>query len=299
VNQKPIPIFIVGKHRSGTTWLSNLLINHTDIAAIKSQKHGGIHESAFFSNVKYYFKDIDDINNYITFLEAFSQSDYFILSDLKKQDFYRKKTIDNINDFNDFFKVFMERFAIKENKNYWLEKSPTHTIFINDIYKNFKNAKFVAIKRDLKEVIMSTIKIFGKDKPKKWYLIKQIYHYIGYNKIIKEFENNNNSSIFLVKYSDLKAKNEVIMEQLCDFLDIDFEKNIISSNFKNNSSYSSESEKDSILTSIDIMIIFIFGLVFQFIPCWFYKFIYKSQYKYLKVSLPDWFFKNKKEKINN
>ncbi|MCK4320989.1 sulfotransferase [candidate division WOR-3 bacterium] len=36
------PIFVIGKNRSGTKWLSNVIANHKDVACIQHELFGGI-----------------------------------------------------------------------------------------------------------------------------------------------------------------------------------------------------------------------------------------------------------------
>lgn len=44
----PLPVFVVGRNRSGTTWLANQLCEHPDIAGVQQERRHGIHESAYF-----------------------------------------------------------------------------------------------------------------------------------------------------------------------------------------------------------------------------------------------------------
>lgn len=59
------PIFVLGWGRSGTAWLSNLLLEHPAIVGIQHEKHWGIHESAFFSVVEGRYRSLDNPANFI------------------------------------------------------------------------------------------------------------------------------------------------------------------------------------------------------------------------------------------
>ena len=55
-NKMATPLFVIGKHRSGTSFLANLLLDHPQIAGIyyplDSYLHkGGIFESSFFYDI--------------------------------------------------------------------------------------------------------------------------------------------------------------------------------------------------------------------------------------------------------
>ena len=43
------PIFVLGRHRSGTTWVSNILASVPGIYSPSHPLHKGAHESAYFS----------------------------------------------------------------------------------------------------------------------------------------------------------------------------------------------------------------------------------------------------------
>lgn len=75
--KKPIPIFIVGVQRTGTTWIANIISNNSNVTACGAEKHKGIHESAFFSKLLGYCGDLKDNNKFIEFVSIFSKSDYF------------------------------------------------------------------------------------------------------------------------------------------------------------------------------------------------------------------------------
>ena len=69
------PIFIVGKNRSGTKWLSNILLNHPNIAGIQSDYHRGILETNMFQNMPIIFGNLKDIDNFIGVTEPYEESD--------------------------------------------------------------------------------------------------------------------------------------------------------------------------------------------------------------------------------
>jgi len=78
-----IPIFILGRPRSGTTWIANIVSRNSKVASIQDQKYSGILESNFYSGIKPIFGNINNNFSYIKFLCIFFESEYFKLSNFK------------------------------------------------------------------------------------------------------------------------------------------------------------------------------------------------------------------------
>ena len=76
----PKPIFVVGKGRSGTTWLTNMLATHPDIAGVFNEdKNKGIKESRYFSDLYGRYGDLRNPTNLVEFIEILAVTDYFRL----------------------------------------------------------------------------------------------------------------------------------------------------------------------------------------------------------------------------
>lgn len=82
------PLFILGKQRSGTTWLSNQLSQHSQISAAQNDHHGGVHESAYFSHVAGRYGDLSQKTNYVEFVEVMAVSDMMKILGVDKEFLY-------------------------------------------------------------------------------------------------------------------------------------------------------------------------------------------------------------------
>ena len=84
----PTPLFILGKGRSGTTWLANQMCEHSLVIGVQHESHYGIHESAFFTQVYDRYQDLTIKSNYVEFVEVMSACDYFQLAGITKEFLY-------------------------------------------------------------------------------------------------------------------------------------------------------------------------------------------------------------------
>jgi hypothetical protein len=292
----PKPIFIIGVHRSGTTWLANVLCRHSNIAGIQNEKHFGIYESVFFNCVMANFRDLRNNNDFIQFVESFTVSDYFILSGLNKNIFYEERP----NDYYKFFRLMMDRFAEKEKVEFWLEKTPAHTLYLEKIYEHYPDAKFISIKRNIIDTIKSTIKM-QFDEPKERALRRTIiilllvYRYQKYYKYVEHFSKNS-QAIMCINYEELKeSKNQVITE-ICKFLHIEFEPHLLEDDYKPNTSFRNYDERSDVLTSKERQLIKYFSAVFNLVPYPVFLLLNHIEKRVRKNELPPWFYSITREK---
>lgn len=294
-------IFVVGRHRSGTTWLANMLCEHRLIAGIQAERHYGIHESAFFSNVRYYFGDITDVNDYIAFASLFSNSDYFKLSGVKKQYLFNNV----YNDYFNFFKDFMDEFAQMNNSKYWVEKSPAHSLYIDEINNNYDNVKFVSIERNVIDQVKSHLALhYPNGNYSIVELVKKVFHYNLYNNSIKEYSDGN---IIRVEFENLKNNTKEIMTEICNFLNISYNDNILDIKYERNTSFK-KNKKSFNLSNIEKKIISASNFIFSNLSTrslkrikrlkniLFILFKQKGQ-KCNKINLPSWYYSILKEKM--
>jgi len=296
------PIFILGVQRSGTTWVANILCLHSKIAGIQADRHEGIHESVFFSNVKDRFGDLNNDNDFIEFIETFSNSDYFILSQLDKNYFYENRP----HSYDDFFKMMMDKYAEKQNAEFWLEKTPVHTIYYKELLKIFPDAKFIVIKRNLMDSIKSDVRMrsfYGNIQ--KIFSISRLmiiffltFRYFLYYSAVKH--KNKEKKFLLINYEDLKNDRLEITKKICRYLSIDFEEQLLNDKYKQNTRFFSEKERKEILTKTEILLIKLFAFFLKLIPNKIFHClipIYKNEFR--RRGIPEWFYSIKKDDCIN
>lgn len=248
------PIFVIGRNRSGTKWLSNIIANHPDVAAVQHQEHFGILEATdIFLHMPMIFGDLSIPENYIGFLECLSQTDFFRLTGLDKGYFYAFRQ----PDYFTFFREMMDKYAAKSGKKYWVQKSGVMSL--GTLHKHYDDAKFIIIVRDMVENIKSTIalgRLLEEEQHKKSLFRLQVKYFTDMAQI-KRFATESNVSV--IRYEDLIKDRNSVLSKMCTFLGMSFDETMEKDYFRNNSSFGGAvgnkhpPNKDEILTKSDVL----------------------------------------------
>ena len=298
----PTPIFVLGMNRSGTTWLANQLCEHPRITGIRHAKHMGIHESAFFSHVYGRYGDIRlKKSNYIEFLEVMCASDYFRLADIDKHYLLSLWPIS----YEEVFRRVMDTYATRNNADFWVEKSPNHTLIVEKISELYTDAKFIGIIRELQSVVKSSLVMWAGPNPENIFnqklRRKQLFGYAKrwhrYCKILKNFAENNEKAK-LVKYEEMLKNKQDVLKNICSFIGIDYTNKILTESFKKNTSFPNGKTGDNFLTKNDITYLKIMSMYYQIQPLKLMKIRSQLKQKFSKRyglvekhDLPGFFFK--------
>jgi hypothetical protein len=225
-------IFIVGSSRSGTTMMGRILANHSDIFTFK--------ELHFFGTIW--------TNNSESNLDKKQQIDLLSrLLCIEKNGLFQQG---NISDFNEIARTILidknvssplsiyELFLAKttsDNKCFIAcEQTPKNLYYLKEILSYFPDAKVINMVRDQRDVLLS--------QKKKWKrrflgassipLSEAIRSYINYHPILTakvwnssleySTEFKDNKRVKIVKFEDLLVDPIGVIENLCQFLEIDY-----------------------------------------------------------------------------
>ena len=200
-------IFLVGAPRSGTTILQSLLAAHPEIISFP--------ESKFFHYLLY--------EEFATKLP--SRLETFLRNEIHRPEL--------LNDFDDnqtvankasWFVRILDGLAIEENKSIWLEKTPEHIYFIEDIQRLVPDAKFIHILRDGMDTIASMYEA-TRNFTDLWGGVWDLEHCIDRWKdaVLTSHKYINNSRHILVKYEELIDNKNVVLTNICNFLGIEYD----------------------------------------------------------------------------
>jgi hypothetical protein len=293
----PIPIFVLGKHRSGTTWLANLLCAHPLIAGVQHERHFGIHESAYFSCLYNRYGDLTNRNNFIEFVEVISASDYFRLAGVTKDFLYSLYP----TTYESFFRTVMDDYAIRQRSAYWVEKSPPHSLIVHQLAAFYPDAKFVYIVRDVAATVASTMALrasrnLGKIDNvtlRRSYIIRTTLSWTYYNKVLITFGRRSERALG-VHYETLRSNQHDTLRLICDFLGLSFESKMCDLTFAPNTSFTSGADgarHSRSLSSSETRLLSFMQRLFDMVPlCVLSGFGKMKQRKEYRRPLPTWFF---------
>ena len=195
------PIFILGRHRSGTTWLANVLAASPQVYALTHERHQGVHESAFFSHLVPYCGHGRTDADQREIKRLFELSDFFALSGLKHgPDLARQGTAG-------YFRAVMEIGAGRRGARYWLEKTPANTLIAMRLREDFPDAVFLAVVRDYRQVVASLVHGFGDPAAASHWFRQSILTAV-YEKVIAR------SGAIVVRYESLERDYERTLRAL-------------------------------------------------------------------------------------
>jgi hypothetical protein len=274
-------VFVVGRHRSGTTWLTNLLVSYGFFSPT-SEAHSGQHESAFFSHVVPYFNHGKSVTDRLALYSVFEESDYFLLLGLPKSDLC---TLSEKHPA-EYFKEVMDKATRKNGATVWVEKTPAHSLYLGELASQYPNALFISVERDSYNVTMSNVyKFSNSDNILDWIkhaVVTEIYKRVVTLELPVSVRKIN------IRYEDLERSPLDAVESV--FQSLGLEPNATTNDISelNNSTFTNfESKPRDKYRQVCQLV---FALV-NLMPGSLVRLFVYCALRFRKHRLPDWFFK--------
>ncbi|NJR25525.1 MAG: polysaccharide deacetylase family protein [Richelia sp. CSU_2_1] len=200
-------IFLVGCPRSGTTILQSLLAAHPEVISFP--------ESKFF----HYLLSDNLVEKLPNRLEV------FLRDEIKHPEFLASfDRTQNTESKASWFVGVLDSLAAKQNKSIWLEKTPEHIYFIQDIERFLPDVKFIHILRNGMDAIASMYEatrnfhdLWGGVWDLDGCIERWQYAMLTSHKYV------NNSNHILVKYEEILDNKVKILRELCRFIGIEYD----------------------------------------------------------------------------
>lgn len=193
------PFFIVGSPRSGTTLLRSVLDAHPNLCCAPW-------ETGFFDAIQTYQK--------VNF--GSPRGSEFNYCPLKRGEFIRWA--------RESFDLLMHQLTHSIEKPRWGEKTPAHVFQIDFIKEVYPNARFIHIIRDGHDVVKSLMNVNWGPRDIKWSTHRWID---SVNAGIEAQDRLGSTVVHDVNYEALTSDPQNTLQDICEFLDEEFEPRIL------------------------------------------------------------------------
>jgi hypothetical protein len=248
-NSPTVPVFVIGYMRSGTSLLRNILASHPAVFA----SPGETKYFEFQTTIRRLYPDLDHdpgLASLITTLAdivshgrddkletdptGYRPTGYTLppgeLETLMSQARHNRE-------YGAVFRVVMDYYARQAGKIYWLEKTPQHTFFIDEIVRSIPDARFVEIVRDPRAVLASkkrfkdtarTTERFGDDLRKVKMMMRvydPFWDTLAWRlavRAVQKAKTQYPQQIITVQYEQLITEPENTIRPVCEFLSLPF-----------------------------------------------------------------------------
>ncbi|WP_136809830.1 sulfotransferase family protein [Desulfosediminicola flagellatus] len=234
------PIFIVGNSRSGTTLLARILSKHTQIHILKETHFWASYEKQrkYFSQLKQQEK-IHLLNLLLTVENRGInyRNEYHNYSDEAKEIYTRCA---ECKTFPSLLAYFFKYAAEKNGKTICGDQTPSHVFNTEDILELFPNAKFINIVRDPRAVLLSQKNKWKAAKKMGQPISEVVRTFFNYHPITtsvlwkKGIEAGKQAksdlppnTIYTVKFEQLLEESESVLQELCNFIEVDIENGML------------------------------------------------------------------------
>lgn len=209
-------IFIIGCPRSGTTLLQSLMTAHPEIASFPES---------------YFFQSLNGPWPWGSWLRIASPK-----AKIRFENFLREVNEEQMCQYLPKFSIFQDHYASafvkaldtitqQQSKSIWVEKTPQHMLYIDLIEWLVKDAKFVHIMRNGKDVVASLHDWALKYPEKSWSKLRDIDRSIN---LWTKYAETSRSHLhkpnhLLVCYEKLVENPHSTLIEICKFISVDFD----------------------------------------------------------------------------
>ncbi|MEY2546149.1 MAG: hypothetical protein QOG48_1266 [Verrucomicrobiota bacterium] len=228
--------FIAGQAKSGTTLLASLLDGHPELLVFPQ-------ETAYFPTVLTKYRDADRRTQfeYLT-QQSFArilfsgeprwrEHTYENFPQQKFLETFERAAFDPQNSNRDLLALLMESYArtIKvptDRIKRWIEKTPANRNCTMSIFERFPEAKLLVTLRDPRAILAAQIAL-EKTRQRGTF---SAYHVIAHWRVAADLArliNAGERQGFVVAYEELVREPAAMMRRVCDYLEINFDPDIV------------------------------------------------------------------------
>jgi hypothetical protein len=228
--------FIAGAAKSGTTLLVSLLDSHPELLVMPQ-------DTAYFPTVLTKYRDRgrraqfdyltkESWTNVLFGFQAMrGRQDYAAFPKQKFLETFERIAFDPGNGKRDLLVLMMEAYADVvgiplDRVNRWVEKTPANRNYVPEIFNRFPKAKLLLTMRDPRALLSAQIALEHTRKTRRFSVYYVVAHWRAAAKLARKIRNKEMPG-FVVGYEDLALDPKMSMRKVCDYLEINFDPEIV------------------------------------------------------------------------
>jgi hypothetical protein len=230
------PIFIFCLHRSGSTYLKNIIDSSKEVKMFEDEVH---FDHPLFKNTyrKYYKKFCGDkTNKYDVFLNKMTnkklRGSFWRFYKQKYGGFSKSRQymdpLDNISLQNSFSSIIKHVLSETDKDRVGI-KYPAHHCYVSFFIKHYPDSKLVFLIREPKSIIASKIlsptnQRLNKSSKLQYEVIRlfTLFYFSWEFKTFIKVVTANNKKAYSIKYEDLVSNPRASIANICSFLNLSF-----------------------------------------------------------------------------
>ena len=207
------PVFVVGSPRSGTTLLHCTLMSAGEFAIYRSETHA-------YNGLAPRYGHFGTASLRREFLTDWLESEHFLRTGLDPA-VATRAVEEECRSAADFLRAILGRIAQQQQASRWLESTPESGLYIDQILRDFPDARIVHMLRDGRDVAPSMVRQ-GWFRPFPWHRPRPLLPAIAYwdwiVRRIRGLGQKKCANYCEVRFEDLTAKPGETLCKLSDFL---------------------------------------------------------------------------------
>ncbi|MCB1885451.1 MAG: sulfotransferase [Geminicoccaceae bacterium] len=205
-------IFLVGSPRSGTTLLQTILTEQAGLHTLK--------ETHYFRNL-HRWRPLRALDRWRLDPKRVRAAFAFVRDNNPLETRFEPEGVRTLGDAVRALDTLLSAEAAVRGKRGWLEKTPEHMFFVDEVRAHVPGAKFVHILRDGEDVVASLFDAKAK-YPAHWGWLGSLPDMVRlYNRYVRATRRDRGrGDTFVVRYDDLVERDRGMLDGLCRFLGV-------------------------------------------------------------------------------
>jgi len=232
------PIFIIGCGRTGSNLLEQILNNHSEIKLVPEMHFMTFWKKGLTDRLDKIgtLKKDKNLQKAVELMYSGKLiGDYWSKIDIDKRKLYEKFS-DSDRSYRALMEIIMKEHAKKNEKTHYGAKFPVHFSYLPTLFEWFPNAKSIHMIRDPRAIYASELKKDEKPnfplKKKNPFYAYEILLYVLFQwkwaaKSHRCYKNRYADKYRICKFEDLILEPESTIEDICNFLEVDFEPEVL------------------------------------------------------------------------